>query len=111
MDQRPSHPGARQPLEVCARLGQLEAAQHDIADAEGAADEMVEGHALGHEVAARLVLADLDLVLAAGGGDGLALDESDGALAVVVGARVLAFAGGVAVTVEADARGRFDACA
>ena len=72
---------------------------------------MVEGHALGHEVAARLVLADLDLVLAAGGGDGLALDEGDSALAVVVGARVLTFAGGVAVAVEADAGGRFDAIA
>src|SRR5215208_3685261 len=111
VNQGPPHPGARQALEVCARFSELEAAQHDAADPKRAPDEMVEGNALGHDVAARLVLADLDLVLAAGGGDCLALDEGDGAPAVVVGLRVLTFAGGVPVAVEADPGRRLDAVA
>src|SRR4030095_10943225 len=47
----------------------------------------------------------------AGGSDGLALDQRDGALAVVVGACVLAFASGVTVAVEADPGGRLDVVA
>jgi len=40
-------------------------------------DEMVEGHAFGHQVAPGLSLLELDVVFVAGAVDGLALDEGD----------------------------------
>src|SRR5690348_14278435 len=73
--ERGAHAGARQPLEVRARRAGLDPAEHDVADPERPADEVMQGHAFGHEVAAALVLAELDARLVVHRGDHLALDE------------------------------------
>ena len=58
--ERGAHAGPRQLLEVRARRARLDPPQHDVADPERLADEMEQRNTLGDEVAARLVLAELD---------------------------------------------------
>src|SRR5437867_3844792 len=53
---------ARQLLQMSARLAQPDAAQHDRADGERLADEMVERHAARQQVAASLERLERDFV-------------------------------------------------
>src|SRR5689334_16645796 len=100
--ERGAHAGPREPLEVCARRAGLDPAEHDVADPERPADEVMQRHTLGHEVAAALVLAELDAGLVVHRGDHLALDERHLAMrAASLGIR--ADLGRVAVAFEADA--------
>src|SRR5262249_17291383 len=96
------HSRARQTFQVSGGLGEPEPTEGDVADSEGATDKVIQRDALGDDVAARLVLTDRDVVFAAGGCDGFAFDQRHRPLAVVGLIGVLAGAGGVAVTVEAD---------
>src|SRR5689334_20737254 len=73
--ERRTYTGPREPLEVRAGRGRLDPAEHDVAHPERSADQVMKWHAFGHEVAAGLVLAELDAGLFVDRGDHLALDE------------------------------------
>ena len=100
------------PLEVGARLGQVDAPHADAADAELVPHEVVERDPDDDEVAAGLHLLELDLVLGARAGDRFALDQRHRPLGVLEPpARVLAGLDRVAVTLEATAGEGTDAVA
>jgi hypothetical protein len=62
-------------FQVPARLAQFHAAEDHLADRKLPADQMVQRHSLREQVAARDEVVELQLVLLAGGRDGLAFDQ------------------------------------
>src|SRR5947199_8814573 len=76
VDERRHDAVAREPVEVFARLAEPRAAQADLADTEDAVHQVVERHAAGRDVAARLGGRELDVQAAQGLG-GFRLGQGD----------------------------------
>ena len=55
-------PGPGQRLKVQARLAELDAETLDLADGEPLADQVVQAHAAGHDLTARLRAAEADVL-------------------------------------------------